>query len=52
MKTIMINKTVRLTEDQIAGLKKEAARQNRKWTEMVRIAVDKMLGDAKVSKKA
>lgn len=40
----LVNKTVRLSGEQIAGLKKEAARRNRKFTELIRIAVDEMLG--------
>lgn len=40
----LLNKTVRLSLEQIDGLKKEAVRRNRKFTELIRIAVDEMLG--------
>jgi hypothetical protein len=40
----LINKTVRLSEDQIAGLQEEARLDHRdSWTSLVRIAVDEML---------
>jgi hypothetical protein len=40
----LVNKTVRLSEDQIEGLKEEAKLDHRdSWTSLVRIAVDEML---------
>lgn len=39
----LLNKTVRLSQEQISGLEKEAVRRNRKLTELIRIAVDEML---------
>lgn len=42
----LVNKTVRLSREQIAGLKKEAKLDRRDgWTSLVRIAVDEMLQD-------
>jgi hypothetical protein len=37
------NKTVRLSKQQIAGLKKQAAMMNRYWTELIRLAVDEFI---------
>lgn len=40
----LVNKTVRLSNEQIDGLKKEAELDKRDhWTSLVRIAVDEML---------
>lgn len=40
----LLNKTVRLSVDQITGLQEEAALDNRDhWTSLVRVAIDEML---------
>ena len=40
---ILLNKTVRLSQDQIAGVQKLALQQNRKFGQVIRIAIDRFL---------
>lgn len=51
MASPMENKTVRLSEEQIAGLKKEAPKMRRYWTELIRLAVDDFLEARRSSKR-
>ncbi len=43
MAATLINKTVRLSEEQIDGLKAEGERDRREFSELIRIAVDELL---------
>jgi hypothetical protein len=47
MAATLINKTVRLSEEQIAGLHEEGQRDRREFSELVRIAVDELLAARK-----
>jgi len=43
MDTSLVSKTVRLSAEQIAALKQEAIKRRRKFTELIRLAVDDFL---------
>jgi hypothetical protein len=40
---ILLNKSVRLSQDQIASVEKLALQQNRKFGQIIRIAIDRFL---------
>lgn len=46
----LINKTVRLSKEQIAALKEEAALDRREFSDMVRIAVDDLIEDRRLER--
>ncbi len=44
---ILLNKTVRLSQDQITGLQKLALIEQRKFGQLIRLAVDRFLQNRK-----